>query len=104
MKNTLDANVNKLTPDEFIEANRYLRYVKDTITALKDPSIINQFNGNWKKNARSVAELVQFMREKGLRFAPATPQDEAAYVALYYALASFDSGMQRLATTGDGDK
>lgn len=100
LKNTLDANVDRLSPDEYIEANRYLRYVKNTITALKDPNIINQLSGNWKPKVHDVAQLVQFMREKGLWFAPATPKDEPAYVALYYALASFDSRMQRLASTG----
>ncbi|MGH7173916.1 MAG: hypothetical protein ACRELG_26870 [Gemmataceae bacterium] len=107
LKDALDANVDQLTPDEFIEANRYLRLVKSTITALKDPNVIQQFNKNWEVKARNVAELVQFMREKGLWFAQAAPKDEAAYVALYYALASFDAGMQRLTNTGtngDGDK
>jgi hypothetical protein len=105
LKNKLDANVDRLSPDEYIEANRYLRNVNDTIEALKDPNIINQLNGNFKPKATNVADLVQHMREKGLSFAAATPKDEAAYVALYNALASFDSGMQRLASTSsDGEK
>jgi hypothetical protein len=91
------ANVDRLSPDEYIKANRYLRYVKNTIGALKDPNVLNFFNKNWAANARNVNELVQFMREKGLWFAPATPKDESAYVSLYYALASFDKGMQRVA-------
>lgn len=105
-RRTLDANVDKLTPDEFTRANRYLNNVKNTITALKDPNVINYFNNNWKPNAKNVGELVQFMREKGLWFAPATPKGEAAYVALYYALASFDAGMQRMPSTTpvDGER
>jgi hypothetical protein len=105
MQAALETNVDRLSPDEYIQANRYLRYVKNTITALKDPNVVNYFNRNWKPNVRNVAELVQFMREKGLWFAPASPKDEAAYVSLYNALASFDSGMQRLASTGsDSEK
>jgi len=100
----LEANVARMSPDEFIEANRYLREVKDTITALKDPNVANQFNGNWATKARNVAQLVQFMREKGLRFAPASDKDRAAYVALHHALATFDAGLPRVASTsGNSD-
>jgi len=35
-----------------------------------------------------VAEMVKFMADKGLWFAPATPGDEPAYLALYHALAA----------------
>jgi hypothetical protein len=103
LRKTLDANVDRLTPDEYIDANKYLRYVQNAITALKDPNVIQFFNNNWKARGKSVAELVQYMREKGLWFAPSTPTDEAAYVALYNALVSFDSGMQRAVSTGAGE-
>lgn len=99
MDRILSASVKKLSPDLFIEANRYLGNVKDTITALKDPNIGNQFNSNWSVKAQDVADLVRFMREKGLSFSPATQKDEAAYVALYHALASFDAGLPRVAST-----
>ncbi len=102
MQAALDANVKSLTPDAQIEATRYLSSVKDTITALQDPNIVRWFNE--KARGRSVAELVRYMREKGLRFAPATAQDEAAYVALYHALAAFDAGMQRVASTSGNNE
>jgi tetratricopeptide (TPR) repeat protein len=35
------------------------------------------------------------MRDKNLWFAPATPSEGSAYVALYHALAAFDAGMPR---------
>jgi enamine deaminase RidA (YjgF/YER057c/UK114 family) len=103
MQEVLNANVDTLRPDEYLTANRYLRYVKDTITALKDPNVTNFFNKNWMASAKDVSQLVRFMREKGLWFAPATPKDSAAYQSLYYALASFDAGMQRVASTGGDD-
>jgi hypothetical protein len=53
--------------------------------------VSNHFDGYWAPQARSVAELVQFMAEKGLRFAPAAPGDEPAYTALYHALAAYDA-------------
>jgi RNA polymerase sigma factor (sigma-70 family) len=36
IQDTLRANVGQLTPDEYFAADRYLRYVEKTITALKD--------------------------------------------------------------------
>ena len=42
-----------------------------------------------------MAELVKFMTDEGLWFAPAAPGDESAYLALYHALAAFDAGMTR---------
>jgi hypothetical protein len=96
MRETLDNNVSDLKPDEYIEAKNYLRQIANTITALKDPNVSKQFNDDWKPKANSVHELVKHMREKGLLFAPAvTDQDQAAYVALYHALAAFDAGIER---------
>jgi hypothetical protein len=40
------------------------------------------------------------MAEQGLRFAPATPKDEPAYLALYHALAAFDAGMSPVESGG----
>jgi hypothetical protein len=96
LRETLDNNVSELKPDEYIEAKNYLRQIANTITALKDPNIGKQFSDDWKPKASSVHDLVKHMREKGLLFAPAvTDQDQAAYVALYHALAAFDAGMER---------
>jgi hypothetical protein len=100
-------NVSELRPDEYIEAKRFLNEVSQTIRGLQDPNVVHQFSDDWKpKKARTVAELVQHMREKGLLFAPASEADQAAYVALYHALAAFDAGMTRVAGlrgNSDGD-
>lgn len=105
LKSLLDANVDQFSPDEHIQANRYLRYVNNAIDALKSPSVGHYLDGTWKTKARNVADLIQFMREQGLRFDAATPKDEAAYVSLYYSLASFDRSMQRvIRTNGDAER
>lgn len=100
LKKMLDANVDQLTPSEYSQATRYLSDVNKAIDALKSASVVHYFDGTWKTKARDVAGLVQFMREQGLQFAPATPRDESAYVSLYYSLAAFDRGMQRYAREG----
>jgi hypothetical protein len=46
-----------------------------------------------------VAELVDFMTRKGLRFAPATGNDQDAYLALHRAFAAYD-----VAETADGGR
>lgn len=40
IQDTLRTNVGQLTPDEYITAERYLRYVKNTITSLKDTKAV----------------------------------------------------------------
>ena len=89
-----------LSPDQYVEARRYVRLLGNTITALKDHNVVNIINGTWALKVKNVAELVQHMRDKGLWFAPATLGDEPAYTVLYYALAAFDAGMPRAASTG----
>ncbi len=97
LRKTLLSNIDQLTPDEYIDAKRYVNDVDRAIDALKSANVGKFLDGSWKAKAHNVAELVQFMRENGLWFAPATPKDTAAYVSLYNSLASFDRGMQRVA-------
>jgi hypothetical protein len=100
LRETLNNNISELKPDEFIEANKYLKEVGQTIRGLQDPNVVHQFSDDWKpKKARSVADLVKHMSEKGLLFAPASEDDQAAYIALYHALAAFDAGITRIAST-----
>jgi hypothetical protein len=98
----LEAGVDRMSPDEYIEAKRYLTLLGQAVTALRDRNVSNYLNGDWRPRGRNVAELVQFMADRGLWFAPATPGDEPAYLALYHALAAFDAGMTRPATSGHG--
>jgi hypothetical protein len=97
MRDTLRSNVTELKPDEYIEAQRYLNEVGHTIKGLQDPNVGHLSSDDWRPTkARSVATLVEHMRDQGLLFAPATRSDEAAYVALYHALAAFDAGLGRI--------
>ena len=100
MHEVLDANISLLSPDQYIEAKRYLRQVGDAVAALKDRNATNFISGNWKVNARTVAELVKQMADKGLLFAAATPGEESSYLSLYHSLAAFDAKMARVAGTG----
>jgi hypothetical protein len=103
MRAKLKDNVGDLKPDEYIEARRYVDELGQTLSALQDPNIGKQFNGDWRPKVRDVAQLVKHMREKGLMFAPATEKDQAAYVALYHALAAFDASLGRVVHDARGN-
>jgi hypothetical protein len=104
MRDTLKSNVADLKPDEYIEARRYLSEVGQTIKGLQDPHVGHQFSDDWRPTkARSVAELIEHMRDKGLSFAPASGSDEASYMALYHALAAFDAGLGRIVRGARGN-
>ena len=60
---------------------------------MKSPGATKYFDGTWVARGKDVAELVNYMREQGLQFAAATPGDDAAYRALYNALAAYYDGL-----------
>jgi hypothetical protein len=88
----LQDDVGNLSPSQYIEANRYLKLLDDAVKALEDPKVSNYFNQNWGAKGKNVAELIKYMSDRGLRFAPAVPGDADAYRALYQALVAFDAG------------
>lgn len=103
LNDNVDAGVSTLSPDQWIEARRYLRKLNDAVTALENGSAANVLNNKWSaQGVKNVAELVKYMRENGLRFGEAAPRDEAAYTALYHALAAFDAGLSPVG--GNSDK
>jgi hypothetical protein len=97
LNQALHGAVGELSPSRYVEARRYLNLLGDAVKALEDPKVVNYFNQNWVAKSKNVAELVKFMSDKGLRFAPATPGDADAYRSLYDALAAFDARMPQQA-------
>ncbi|GIW78255.1 MAG: hypothetical protein KatS3mg105_0062 [Gemmatales bacterium] len=87
---SLAQNIGQIPPSRYIESKRFLNNLHDALRALSSPNAKHFFSGKYSAKGRSVAELVRNMTEQGLRFAPAVPGDEAAYIALHRALASFD--------------
>jgi hypothetical protein len=92
-------DINEMSPSQYIEAKRYLNLLEDAVRALEDPKVSNYFNQNWSAKGKNVAELVKYMSERGLRFAPAVPGDADSYRALYHALQAFDAGMTAVASS-----
>lgn len=90
MFQTLSGNIKEMAPSQYIEAKRFLTNCQDAVKALSREDVANYFNGKYAARGNTVAELVQNMTADGLRFAPATPGEESAYVALHRLLANYD--------------
>jgi hypothetical protein len=83
-----------LSPALYLSASNYLNKLDDAIRALQQPDISNFVNDKYALKARTVPELVKFLKDNGLQIAPAAPGDESAYLALHQALAAYDRAMQ----------
>jgi len=102
MNDALLHNVGEISPSEYVEAKRYLNSLESAVKALQDPNVASHLNLKWPNNQypHNVAELVDFMGKKGLKFAPSTVGDESAYRHLYQRLVAYDAGISsQLATT-----
>lgn len=89
----LKSSIHDLTPTQGVEARRYLNDLHDTARTLQDPNVSKYFGGQWSAKGNSVAELVDEMTRQGLKFAPATDGDQAAYTAVYKAMVSYDRAL-----------
>jgi hypothetical protein len=101
LNHVLVATAGDLSPSQYVEARRYLHQVEDAVKALEDPRVANYVNGSSVPRCKTVVELVQYMSDRGLVFAPAVAGDADAYRALYSALRAFDAGVDQ-AASGNG--
>jgi hypothetical protein len=87
------------SPTIYIDAKNFLGQFDDALRALQQPDAANYLTGKYAARGKNVGELVKYMTENGLQFAPATPGNETAYTALHRALAGYDSQMGTQLTT-----
>ena len=87
----LDEHVDELTPDQFLEAKRYLRRLDWAVKALRQKRVRDYFTAVVEIPVKcpTVRDLVQYLTEKKLRFAPAVMGDETAYVDLHKAMTEY---------------
>lgn len=93
-------NVLSMSPSDYTRSSRYLRELKNSFKVLEDPNVAMYFNGKRSAKGSTVSELVSNLTNEGLRFAPASTGEEAAYNTLYQALRTYDAGVARLAMSG----
>jgi hypothetical protein len=91
----LAKNVGEIGTSQYIESKRYLNFLNDAMRALGNDDVANYFNQKFAAKGKTAAEVVKYMSDKGLKFAPATPGDEAAYRALHQALAIYDVSLSQ---------
>jgi len=91
IRSQLSTKIDKIPTPEHIRAKRFLDRLDDSLTVLRQPDAGAYFSGKYTAHGRTVAELVQDMTSKGLRFGPAG-DDQAAYEALHQALVAYHIG------------
>jgi hypothetical protein len=78
----------------FLEGQRFLNSLESSMRMIRSPNAAQFLDGTFAASGRDVPELVANMTSRGLRFAPATPGNEAAYFGLQNALVSFAAGAE----------
>jgi hypothetical protein len=82
------------SPAEYIAAKEFLQRMEKAVNLLDQPNAAEVLVLARDLQADTAAELVAYMSTHGLRFAPAAPGDERAYVTTYRALADYDMRLQ----------
>jgi hypothetical protein len=91
LESKLDEQVRDLSPNQYISSRRLLNQLKATLKGLSDPRICKSCNASWKKNVRTVSDLVGYCVRNGLEFGPAVaPEDYSSYSAAYYAIRNYE--------------
>jgi hypothetical protein len=96
LDDTFKKNINELTPSQYFESLRYLNFLKVGVKALQGDQAADYLNGKYAAKGKTVAELIKYMTENGLKFAPATPGEEGAYRMLHSALVAYYDGISQI--------
>jgi hypothetical protein len=94
----VDAKIAELTPDQYVQAARFLRELRGGLNVLRQPDVARYFSPQRAAQGSTVAELVAHMTANGLRFAPAVSGEESYYTALHSAMVAYDDGIAQLIT------
>jgi hypothetical protein len=94
LQRQLSRNVGDLSPSDYIEAKRFLSSLGDALRVMGQTDAASYLNRKYAAKGKTVPDLVKYMTDNGLQFAPAVAGDETAYVALHRALAVYARGLQ----------
>ncbi|MGE3804798.1 MAG: hypothetical protein AB7K24_09020 [Gemmataceae bacterium] len=89
MVNRLRNNIANTPSTQYVSAKRFLTELQNATKVLQQPNVASYFS-NWKLRGNTIAEVVDFMTAKGLKFAPASAGDESYYTALQRQLSNYD--------------
>lgn len=97
LKEELLKKVNEIHAPQYMAAKRFLQEFEQATTALEngEAPVQAKFQKfvDGGRAGRSVQELAEYMVKEGLRFGPATADDEPAYRAVHTAMAAYDIAM-----------
>lgn len=83
---------------DYLQAIQFYNLLDDSVNALTRPDARKQLTGGTSPRARNVQELVDYMTDNGLKFAPASPGNENAYQVVHDAFVRY----ARTAQAGSG--
>jgi hypothetical protein len=95
MEELLAEQVRRLVPSRYIESQRLLKQLSATVRGLSSTKLVRSPHADWRKNVKTVSELVAYCQQNGLEFGPAVDGDKAAYTAACVALRSYERGLAR---------
>ncbi len=78
------------TPTQYLDARRFLDQLQDALKQMQEPNAADYLNGTYAAQGKTAGDLVRYMKENGLQFAPATAGSFEAYAALYQALRDYE--------------
>jgi hypothetical protein len=81
--------------NDYVAASAFLSKLSNTIETLSKPGAGKFLDGTYAAKGNNVAELVEYLISKGLKFAQATPGHESDYLVLYQQLAAYELGLSR---------
>lgn len=95
LRDQLAKRINEIPTSDYLQAKRFLNDFDEARIALERGEAKNQM-AYWKfigAGPKTVQEVADFFIRSGLKVAPAAQADEAAYRAIYSALAAYDVAM-----------
>jgi hypothetical protein len=90
IRGLIKKNSLEMTTAAYSDARRFLDGIEEAVKALDSPDAANVINNQLRPRGHTVGEVVQFLQQNGLRFAPAGTGDEAAYNAMQRLLAAYN--------------
>jgi len=78
----------------FMAAKDFLDSLETSLQVLNEPDSVQYLNGTYALKGSTVPELVDNMTAQGMKFAPATPGRESAYMALHSSFVSYARNAQ----------
>jgi hypothetical protein len=104
LRTNLTKQVNNLPTSSYLDAQRFLDEFDGAMSALKRGDVVLNldFQRTFVKGGKTVQELVDYLGNKGLQFAAASPGDERAYTALQAAFSAHSLAINTQVTTATG--